>query len=156
MSGGLSTTTTPPPTTTLVPTTPSGAEGELRLAGGNSSCSGRVEIYHQGQWGTVCDDIWDLQDAQVVCRQLGCGSAISATSRASFGQGSGNIWLDNVGCSGSESSLTECSHQGFGSHNCVHGEDAGEDAGVVCEGECERLGNAHETVWQRETQKTEL
>ncbi|KAF5894520.1 deleted in malignant brain tumors 1 protein-like, partial [Clarias magur] len=97
----------------------------IRLVGGNDSCSGRVEIYYNNQWGTVCDDDWDINDAQVVCRQLGCGDAVSANQNAAFGQGSGPIWMDDVQCSGRESNITQCTHRGFGSHNCNHGEDAG-------------------------------
>ena len=107
------------------------ADGEVRLVnGGNSSCSGRVEIFIQGQWGTVCDDGWDLPDAQVVCRQLGCGRGLHASQGALFGPGQGPIGLDDIHCIGHESILTQCGHSGLGSHNCDHHEDAG----VVCEG----------------------
>uniref|UniRef100_A0AAZ3QN06 Soluble scavenger receptor cysteine-rich domain-containing protein SSC5D n=1 Tax=Oncorhynchus tshawytscha TaxID=74940 RepID=A0AAZ3QN06_ONCTS len=105
--------------------------GGVRLVDGPYNCSGRVEVYNAGQWGTVCDDNWDLLDAKVVCRALGCGAAQKALDQAHFGGGKGEIWLDDVECSGNEESLLSCSSDGLGSHNCGHFEDAG----VICEGQ---------------------
>nr|KAF6402176.1 serine protease 12 [Rousettus aegyptiacus] len=97
----------------------------LRLAGGSSVHEGRVELYHAGQWGTVCDDQWDDADAEVVCRQLGLSGVARAWSRARFGEGSGPVVLDEVRCTGNELAIEQCPKSAWGEHNCEHKEDAG-------------------------------
>ena len=84
-----------------------------------------MEVYYNGQWGTVCDNGWNLNDAEVVCRQLGYGPAIAARRYAAYGQGSGEIWLADLNCVGTELNIGHCSHKGWGVHYCSHYRDAG-------------------------------
>ena len=99
--------------------------GKVRLADGPTKYEGRVEVYHNDEWGTVCDDGWDLNDAQVVCSELGLGNALVARQNAFYGEGNGTIWLDNINCVGSELMIESCSHGEWGAQNCSHSQDAG-------------------------------
>ena len=108
------------------------SEGSVRLVGGDTLLEGRVEIFLLGQWGTVCDNNWDLADATVVCHELGYAIAVEAPRSAFFGAGSGPSWYYRVYCTGTERNLTECSinNYNFGSA-CSHSRDAG----AVCSSE---------------------
>jgi len=101
----------------------------VRLTGGSSFREGRVEMFFNNQWGTVCDDLWTTGSSAVVCRQLGLGSV---GDKNSFGAGPNSfpILLDDVICVGSEANILACPHLRIGQHNCVHGEDVG----VRCSG----------------------
>ena len=129
-------------------------DGQIRLVGGNIPNEGRVEICISNEWGTICDDAFTSVDAQVVCRKLGylttgisnknillyiilvnCPIANTdalAFSGAHFGTGTGDIFLDDVGCSGTESSLLDCSYVSGGNIYCYYGHS--EDVGVRCQG----------------------
>ncbi|KAK3544610.1 hypothetical protein QTP86_017724, partial [Hemibagrus guttatus] len=104
------------------------AHSSIRLVGSGGDCAGRLEVFHSGSWGTVCDDSWDIEDAQVVCRQLQCGVALSTHIPAWFGPGTGSIWLNEVEYEGNETSLWNCRFQLCEEGECGHHEDVG----VVC------------------------
>ncbi|XP_007106758.2 soluble calcium-activated nucleotidase 1 isoform X1 [Physeter macrocephalus] len=106
-------------------------DGDMRLADGDAANEGRVEIYYSGQWGTVCDNLWDLTDASVVCRALGFRNATEALGRATFGPGRGPVLLDKVQCTGTEPSLASCTFPGWMKSHCSHDKDAG----VICTNE---------------------
>ncbi|XP_037541065.1 deleted in malignant brain tumors 1 protein [Nematolebias whitei] len=124
----------------------------IRLINGTNRCSGRVEVYHEGQWGTICDDKWGIQEADVTCREMNCGSALAVKYKAFYGRGHDQVWLDDVECIGHEKSLSDCPHRGFGEHDCDHNEDAGvlcsETLKVIngtdrCSGRVEVFHNGH-------------
>jgi len=101
----------------------------LRLVGGSNELEGRLEILYYGYWGTICDDFFDITNANVACRRLGFPGARRYLTNVRAG--SGAIWLDNVQCIGNETALEHCFHRGFGVNSgCGHYEDVG----VTCIG----------------------
>ena len=103
-------------------------EGDLRLVHGYpylQSC-GRVEVFNNGSWGTVCGNSWHKRDADVVCRQLGYGQGSRFRCHAAcFGQGDGKVWMDNLSCPRGGDELMLCDFTGYGEHDCSHEEDVG-------------------------------
>ncbi|KAG7214371.1 hypothetical protein INR49_023082 [Caranx melampygus] len=105
----------------------SGGRGTARLVGGSSGTSGRLEVYMNGQWGSICDTHWTDRDASVICRQLGLGEIGTALQHSYFSPGS-IFHYERLGCRGNEKSLLECRSRRFVTADCNHGNEAG----VVC------------------------
>lgn len=98
----------------------------VRLVDGPSSHEGRVEVFANGAWGTVCDDGFDEEEASVICRMLGYSGALHAYGGAYYGEGRGSIVMDQLQCGGDEKDIFNCSiNSTIGTHDCTHKEDAG-------------------------------
>ena len=100
---------------------------QVRLTSGFNVYEGRVEIFLNGTWGTICDDLFNSEAAYVVCKQLGLSGGIAAND-LEYGGGFGEIWIDNINCTGEESTILDCEMNPIGDHNCGHHEDVG----VIC------------------------
>ena len=102
----------------------------IRLTNGTRDGQGRVEVEYAGLWGTICNNSFDINDANVICRSMGYPGAESTHSMAPFSGGEGVIWLDNLSCHGNESTLDECPGIVWGAQNCFQSESAA----VTCTG----------------------
>jgi len=110
-------------------------DGTFRLVGGTKPSEGRVEVFYKDGWGTVCDDFWGMNEADMVCRSVGYSAAthayqgpskaFSGKPKHNFGAGSGNILLDDMNCYDNAMSLSDCTYRDWGFNECVHEEDAG-------------------------------
>ena len=103
------------------------------MVDGKNEYEGRIEIHHEGIWGTICDAMWGINDANVACHQLGYKSALNIYHGAHFGEGSGPVLLDYVSCNGFEARLDECPHGGWYDTDCDHTRDAGLKCKFLCD-----------------------
>ena len=95
----------------------------VRFVDGSSYNEGRLEVYYNGRWGTVCNDGWDDQYASLVCTQLGFGSSGKV---ADFGPGIGTLMLEKVMCTMNATILASCGHYGVAiTAECNHYDDVG-------------------------------
>lgn len=111
--------------------TADGADLELRLVGGGSRCAGIVEVEIQKLTGKMCSRGWTLADADVVCRQLGCGSALQTQAKIYSKTGATNTWLFPGSCNGNETTFWQCKNWQWGGLSC----DNFEEAKVTCSGD---------------------
>lgn len=105
--------------------------GNVKLTGGAHRCEGRVEYFDKNQWGTLCSEAWDVNDATVACRQLNCGRAHKITTQNEYGLGNGHTWDDQIECGGMESTLAQCTHRPLTDKTC----NSTAIAGVICTGQ---------------------
>ena len=120
----------------VMPAQADGADGDLRLRGGPSHNEGRLEIFHDDEWGTVCDDFFGRIDAKVACKQMGYTGAEAVLTDVVVAPGR-RFWLDDVNCVGNEDELTECFYNSnvrnsssrtdpqWGIANCIPAEQVG-------------------------------
>ncbi|XP_013420480.1 neurotrypsin-like [Lingula anatina] len=113
----------------------SGGDGQsrvqvvLKLEGGKLPNEGRVEVFYNGEWGTICDDNFGMTEADIICRELGFRGAAGTRANGYYGQGSGRIWIDELKCTGNEYNIMECTRNPWGTNDCSHAEDVG----VICQ-----------------------
>ena len=104
--------------------------GDVRLSGSTSEYAGRVEICIESTWTSLCDQSWDLRDAQVACRELGYSPYGAMPTNGCYTEGQLSFGITSLNCTGSEDCLLNCSHSNPVLYNC----GSHNDAGLICQG----------------------
>ena len=101
-------------------------EGQIKLVDGPTLNEGRVMINYKQHHGAVCADRFNINDANTVCHQLGFAGQERITGCCPYGRRTyGVIWLDELGCSSRDVWLANCTHRGWGVHDCHNGQEIG-------------------------------
>ena len=97
-------------------------------------------MLYMGVWGAISSSNWDINDARVVCRQLGysSGAKVALTDDV-YGPVSGPVWITNLQCTGSETNVMECFHDGLGNKTELQRRD--HIASVICKDSSFTNGN---------------
>ena len=103
-----------------------GNTAPIRLFGGSNESEGRLEVFLNNKWGTVCNDRFDMADGSVACRQLGFPGVEAVVTPSVFGSGRVSVLLDEVDCRGDELNITSCRK------NTVHNCENSQDVGIIC------------------------
>lgn len=102
----------------------------LRLVNGND-CAGRVEVFYNGTWGSICSNRMSQLTAVTMCKQLGCGDGGGIAMDFKYGRGSGPTWLDHIECTEQHSSLWQCQSDPWHPRSC---DNRAEETHITCTG----------------------
>jgi len=109
----------------------------LRLEN-SDGCSGRLQIFYNGTWGSICANSMTLETVSLACKELGCGDGGTLETGLRYGRVSGPAWLDNVQCGERTSSFWQCSSTPWDPQSC---EDLRDEIHITCNGNCESPGH---------------
>uniref|UniRef100_A0A669EFL6 SRCR domain-containing protein n=1 Tax=Oreochromis niloticus TaxID=8128 RepID=A0A669EFL6_ORENI len=122
----------------------------VRLLNGSSLCSGRLQVKSNQRWSSVCEDDFDLQDAEVICRELGCGPPLHLQG-ALYGEVEAPVWSREFQCGGHESALLDCRSSGSVRSSC----SPGKAAGLTCSEPVRLVGGASHCAGTLEVRRGE-
>ena len=105
----------------------------LRLEN-SDGCSGRLQVFYNGTWGSVCSNSMTTETVSLVCKELGCGNEGSLETISNDAKLSGTAWLDHVECGKSNSSFWQCPSAPWHPQSC---DDLREEAHITCNGKSE-------------------